>query len=246
LWAGLIAERVGDMEQADAWFHKAFELDSEDWGVRIAIARALVRGRNPTAAVPHYEWALERNPDDTEALLGLAQCRIDQGRPRDAIPLVDRVLNGDPSLSLALSLRGQAAMELNDPVSAERWLRQVVKAEPANAESLHRLVLCLRAQKKDAEAAQLGQQLESLQKDLRRLMELRRVIGTPRATVETYHEAGVISLRVGQTEQGLTLLHDALRLKGNHRATHAALAEYYRKVGKSQLAQAHQTLADTP
>ncbi len=119
-------------------------------------------------------------------------------------------------------------------------------AEPGDAESLHLLILCLRAQRKDAEADQLAQRLETLQKDLRRLTELLRTIGPGLADAGPCHEAGVIALRIGRAQQGVNLLQDALRRKGDHRPTHAALAAHYRRSGKPELAQAHQNLAEQP
>lgn len=246
LWSGWIAERLGEMNLAADCFNRALELDSEDWATRLSVARSLARRRDPTTAASHYEWVLARTPDENEALLGLAQCRIEQGRASEAIPLIDQVLKRTPSATQALSLRGKAAMIAGDFVGAETWLRQAIQADPSDAESLHLLVLSLRAQRKDAEAEPLGRQLDTLQRDLRRLTDLLRIIGTPRADANTYHEAGQIALRVGRTQQGVNLLEDALRQKGDHRATHAALAAYYRQAGKPELARVHQNLAEKP
>lgn len=246
LWGGWVAERMIQVELAAEFYRRALELAPEDRDARVASARMLVRQRNPAAAAAHYECVLARTPDDAEVLLGLAQCRIEEGRAGDAVPLLERVLSREPASNLAVSLRGRAALEGGDPAGAERWLRQAVVAEPGDAESLHLLILCLRAQRKDAEADQLAQRLETLQKDLRRLTELLRTIGPGLADAGPCHEAGVIALRIGRAQQGVNLLQDALRRKGDHRPTHAALAAHYRRSGKPELAQAHQNLAEQP
>jgi predicted Zn-dependent protease len=246
LWGGWVSERMVQVEQAEEFYRRAFELAPDDRDVRVAFARVQLRQRDPAAAVPHYEWVLARDPDDVEALLGLAQCRIEGGRVPDAIPLIDRALDREPTSNLARLLRGRAAMESGDPAGAERWLRQVVEADPAEAEALHLLVLALRAQRKDDEAGPLARRLESLQQDLRRLTELTRMIGSPLAEAGPSHEAGVIALRIGRTEQGLNFMHDALRRKGDHRPTHKALATHYRQSGRLDLAEVHQALAEKP
>ncbi len=244
LWGGGVSERMVQIEQAAEFYQRAFELAPDDRDVRIAVARIQVRQRNPGAAGPNYEWVLARDPDDTEALLGLAQCRIEGGQAKEALPLIERARSREPNSTLALSLLGKAAMESGDPAGAETWLRQVVKAEPSDSEALYQLTLALRAQRKVEEAAQLARRLETLQQDLRRLTELTRLIGPQLADAGPCIEAGVISLRIGRTQQGLNLLQDALRRKGDHRPVHAALANHYRQTGRLDLAEVHQSRAE--
>jgi tetratricopeptide (TPR) repeat protein len=246
LWGGWVCERMVQLEQAADFYRRAFELAPDDRDVRVAFARVQLRQRNPTAAATHYEWVLARDPDDAEALLGLAECRIDRGRVPDAVPLIERVLAREPTSNLAMALRGRAAIEAGDPAAAERWLRQAVHAEPADAEALHHLILSLRAQRKDEEAGRLAKRLDSLQQDLRRLTELTRLIGLQLTDPGPCYEAGVIDLRLGRTQQGLNLLGEALRRNATHRPTHTALAAHYRQTGRLDLAEIHQSLAEKP
>ncbi len=245
LWGGRISERMVQVEQATEFYTRALDLAPEDRDVRAAMGRLLLRRRDPGAASAHYEWIVARFPDDAEALFGLGQCRIEQGRAADAIPLIDRALSRDPNSSAGAALRGRAALETGDAPGAEKWLRGTVRAEPGDAEALHLLVLALRAQRKDAEADDLTGRLDALRTDLRKLTELLRAIDQL-ADAAPCHEAGVIALRVGRTQQGLNLLHDALRRPGDHRATHAALAAHYKQAGQPDRAQHHQSLADKP
>lgn len=246
LWGGWVCERMVQVDQAAEFYQRALELAPDDRDAHVAVARVQLRQRNPSGAAPHYERVLARDPDDAEALLGLAQCRIESGRAADAVPLIERALKRDPASNLAMALRGRAAMEVGDSAGAERWLRSAVQAEPGDAEALHVLILALRAQRKDEEAAQLARRLDDLQRDLRRLTDLMRMIGPQLADAGPCCEAGVIALRVGRTKQGLNLLEDALRRKGDHRPVHAALADYYRQSGRLDLAEVHQNLADKP
>lgn len=246
LWAGWVCERMVQTEQAAEFYRRAFELAPDDRDVRVAVGRVQLRQRNLEAAAPHFEWVLERNPDDPEALLGLAECRIVGGHVADAVPLIDRVLARDPESNLAMALRGRADLESGDPAAAERWLRQAVRAEPADAEALHLLVLGLRAQRKDQEAGDLTVRLEALRKDLKRLHELMRLIGPTLTDPGPCHEAAVIALRVGRTRQGLILIEEALRRPGDHRPIHSTLAEHYRQIGRLDLADVHRGLARKP
>ncbi|MDB5312455.1 MAG: tetratricopeptide repeat protein [Gemmataceae bacterium] len=246
LWSGWISERLGQVEQAGEFYGRAVDLVPDARDARVALARVLVRRRQPAPAADHYERVLARAPDDPEALFGLAACRVDEGRADEAVPLVDRAQARDPAAFAGLALRGRVAMERRDPAGAEGWFRRAVESQPGDPEALHLLVLSLRGQGKDAEAAQLTRRVEDLQRDLRRLGELIRTINPGLEDAAPCHEAGVIALRVGRAREGVNLLHDALRRKGDHRATHAALAGYYREAGPPALADLHQRLAGAP
>ncbi|MBX9579269.1 MAG: tetratricopeptide repeat protein, partial [Gemmataceae bacterium] len=246
LFAGWVSERMAQVEQAGGFYSRALELAPDDRDARLGFARVRLRQHDQAAAVPHFEWALARDPDDPDALLGLAECRIEAGRAAEAVPLIDRVLARDPGSNLGMALRGRAALDGGDFPTAEGWLRRAVAAEPADAESLNLLVAALRAQGKAGEADPLARRLEALQQDLRRLLELTRMIGPHLTDPGPCHEAGVIALRVGRTKQGLNLLDEALRRPGDHRPTHAALAAHFRSAGRLDLAEVHHDLAQRP
>jgi tetratricopeptide (TPR) repeat protein len=246
LWGGLVAERLSHLELAGELYGRAHELAPDDRDARISVARIALRRRNPSAAAPHFEWAVARDPDDSEALLGLAQSHLDGGRIAQAVPLIERVLSRDPDSAAAAALRGRAALEAGDPPAAEPLLRRALATNSTDSESLHLLVLCLRAQRKDTEADHLGRKLEALDRDLRRLGELERKFNPRLADPGPYHEAGVIALRVGRTRQGVNYLETALRLDPEHRPTHAAVAAYFRAQGRLDLAEIHQARADKP
>ena len=160
--------------------------------------------------------------------------------------MIDRVLSDDPSSPVGVYLRGKATMVEGEPRNAESWLRKAVDVRRGDAETLHLLILCLRAQQKDSEADQLGMRLEQLRDDTQRLAELIRKIGTNLDEAASCQEAGIIALRLGRTKDGLNLLHESLRRKGDHRLTHEVLAKYYREQGPAHLAEMHERLAGQP
>lgn len=245
-WEGLIAERMIQPETAAAAHARALELDPNDAAVRLAVARVALDRRSAPDARPHLEWVLARAPDDAEALLGLARCHIETGRAADAVPLVERVLAREPGAVPARVLRGRAALELRDLAAAEEQLRAATRAAPGDGDALALLVRALRERGKDAEAAELAARLAALEKDLRRLTELMRLIGPNTTDGGPCHEAGVLALKLGRERQGLNYLADALRRPGNHRATHAALAAHFRALGKFDLAEYHKNQMEGP
>jgi tetratricopeptide (TPR) repeat protein len=245
LWRGGILERLGHGDKALEAYQRALELAPDDREVRLALGRLLLRERQPGGAAEQYLSLLDRSPDDAEALLGLARCRIEQGRAGEAVRFLDRVPAASPPPPAALFLRGKAAFDLDDRAGAEGWLRQAVRSAPDDAEALYLLVQCLRTEGRESEAGPLAERLEDLRKDLRRLDELTRVVSHQPDDVHTRHEAGVLALKVGRPDEGLRWLQGALRVKGDHRAVHAALADYYLQHGDPALAETHRRQAET-
>jgi thioredoxin-like negative regulator of GroEL len=107
------------------------------------------------------------------------------------------------------------------------------------------LTLALRAQGKQAEADRLTPRLEALRKDLARLNELVRAVAHNPDDARPRHEAGVVALRMGRADEGVRWLQGALRTRGDHRPTHAALAEHFGRLGDPR-AELHRRLARTP
>lgn len=245
-WEGLIAERMIQPETAAAAHQRALELDPNDAAVRLAVARVALDRRNAVAARPHFEWVLARSPDDREALLGLARCDIETGRAADAVSRSERALALEPESVPARVVRGLAALELRDFATAETHLRAATRAAPSDGDALALLVRAIREQGREAEAAQLAATLAALEKDLRRLTDLTRQIGTSTRDAGPCHEAGVLALKLGREQQGLNYLADALRRPGNHRVTHAVLSEYFRSRGRFELAEFHKNQAQGP
>lgn len=245
-WEGLISERMVQPERAAEFHARALELAPDDPLVRLSAGRVAVERRRAAEALPHFEWVLARTPDDPAALLGRAQSLIELGRAAEAVAPIERVLARTPGAPEPLALRGRAALELGDPVAAEGHLRAAAHLAPADGEVLALLVRALRARGNDPEADALAARHAALEKDLRRLTELMRQIGPKTTDAAPCHEAGVLALKLGRTQQGLNYLADALRRRGDHRPTHAALAAHFRSVGKFDLAEFHKNRTEGP
>lgn len=245
LWRGGIYERLANFEHARDDYQHALELAPDDRDARLALGALLNRGRRPGPAAEHFERILRQAPDDAEALVGLAGCRIEQGRPDEALPLLERVPKGNPAEPRTLVLRGRAALERGDAAGAERWLSRATEQTPDDPEALHQLTLALRAQSKHAAADRLAPRLEALRRDVDRLDRLIRTVAVEPLNAALRHEAGVIALRLGRRDEGITWLLGALRVRGDHRSTHAVLAEHFARRNDPRAA-LHRRLAQSP
>jgi tetratricopeptide (TPR) repeat protein len=210
---------------------------------RLRLARLLLRQHQPAEAAEQLEHLRALSPEDAEVLAVLGACRLEQGRAEEAARLLDRALAEQPDRADALAARGQAALVLNQPGRAEGWLQAAVARAPDDREALNHLVRCLRRLHRDAEARRRQRDLERLTADLRRLEELIRAVALEPHDPELRRQAGVLALRLGQTEEGLRWLYGALREDPGHRPTHATLAEHFRRHGQPERADRHRRLA---
>ncbi len=219
--------------------------------MHLALAALLIRGRRPVPAAEQYTFILGRWPDHPDALVGLARCRIEEGDAAAAVPLLDRVLAMTPNAALALRLRGKAALEENDAAGAEGWLVSAVQQAPDDPEALYQLIQALRAQGKHAAADRHAPRLEQLRADGARFDTLIRAIARRPDDASLRHEAGLLALRLGRSDEGVRLLQSALRAGGagsaaaDHRPTHAALADHFARIGDPR-AETHRRLAQSP
>jgi tetratricopeptide (TPR) repeat protein len=242
LWRGGVFERLGNFHQALTDYQSALERAPDDLDVHLSLGGLYARARRPDEALEHFEQVLKRSPDHQEALLGIAAARLEQGRPDDAAAVLGPLLHG-AAPPRACFLRGKAALAHDNPAIALHWLERAAQLTPADAEVLHQLALALRAGGKDAEADRLVPRVEALRKDSARLDELVRIIARSPDDAGPRHEAGVLALRLGRTDDGMRYLEGALQARGDHRPVHAALAEHYRRQGDPRAA-VHAKLAD--
>jgi hypothetical protein len=95
------------------------------------------------------------------------------------------------------------------------------------------------------EAAEAGfAKLKRIEEDMVRMNDLyKKVVETPR-DLKPRFELGQILLRNNKEIEGLRFLHSVLKAQPEHKPAHLALAEYYSRAGKKDLAQKHRESAE--
>jgi hypothetical protein len=119
----------------------------------LALARRLIQRREYDEAVPHLESAVKIEPEHGEVLYCLARCHVESGRPAEAVPLLERLLDKDPRWSnyVALELLIETRRQLGDRDGAVASCRELVRLAPTLR---HQCLLAetLREAGQDAEA----------------------------------------------------------------------------------------------
>ncbi len=121
-----------------ARFHlaRAADLEPTDAAAHRELAAVLRRQRDPAQAIERYRVALALSPRDPQALLGLAQCRIDLGQLSEAKAGLEEALVLVPEAvgirsNLARLLAAAPDLELRDGARAYEIASKLFDAEPA-------------------------------------------------------------------------------------------------------------------
>jgi tetratricopeptide (TPR) repeat protein len=225
-------------------YQQAIALDPDRDDIRERLTDVQIRLNLAADALPHLTRLIRRQPDSAAVRLRLASCYVLLREKDAARRTLDGVLERWPDLPAALAARGELALLEGKPAEAETWLKRSLAQAPGQYEVHFQLYRCLVQLRRDEDAKAEEERAESLKKDARRVHQLlfgelqRRPMDA-----ELHSEIGRLSLNLGSNGEGLRWLHSALQLNSRHKATHEALADYYRRMGNQGLAARHKELA---
>jgi tetratricopeptide (TPR) repeat protein len=197
-------------------------------------------------AARHFELLREHRPDNPEVLAGLARCYRELSRLPEARGVLDRALALPPPSAEALTERGKVALDDDRPAEAEAWLRQALAREPNNSYATYNLAQSLKRQGKSEEAQACLRRFEGFAADRKRVQDVLVQVQKMPHDAGLRCEAGALCLRLGREPEGLLWLVSALREDPRHRPTREALADYFERIGKPEIAQRHRQAAKAP
>lgn len=233
-------ERLRRKEAALAAYRRFAELAPEDRRARLGAARLVLETRqNPDEAAGHLEWLTATDPSDTAALIQLAACREAQARTDEAATILDRVLARSESPK-ALHSRGRLEVNRGRPEAGLPFLRRAAELEP-DVEILYTLFVCTKQAGTPEEARAAEVRWRKCEADSKRVAELARTISASPNDPELRREMGELFLRYRRNVEGVRWLESALGIRPDHAPTHRALADYYDRAGKPDLAASHRS-----
>jgi Tfp pilus assembly protein PilF len=134
-YLGIIADRAGDLKEAERHFAAAVKAEPNQASVRNNYGAILMRtGRSDLAAV-EFEKSLKLDPDQPNALINLAQIRFTAGTPEDlraSAELFKRALTIKPDVEVARAITA-ISLRLKDYPGASTYYQ--IYAAALSAES---------------------------------------------------------------------------------------------------------------
>jgi len=166
-------------------YRRALEIDPNHFKARTSLAMSLMN-YDAREATQHLELLHQRVPSDQHVSIQLAISRRNIGEFQGAILLLDEVLLRTPDEPNALLERGKAALDLDRPAEAERFLRQALDRAPNDPFVHLALSRCLLLSGKESqgrhheqrytelssEQLRAGERQAEAQREMRKKMEL--------------------------------------------------------------------------
>lgn len=230
-------------EQAESDYRRALEVDADDTIARLGLARILLEARRDgAAALEQFErlWAVRK---ESASAVGLAGSLCLVGRTDEACRLLDDWLRDHADDSAALAERGKLALEERRLEYAETLLRRAIAGAPADPLANHALYQCLIQQDKRAEAEQCQARFQQTKRDIADLDKLTRHLKEEPDDPDRRCQVAEIFLRQNQKAEAERWLLATLQMHPDHGPSHAALADYYQRIGRTEDAEAHRRLA---
>jgi tetratricopeptide (TPR) repeat protein len=205
----------------------------------LRLAEGLLDQQLPDKATIHFDHLLKVQAENLAVRVGVARCLAALGKVDEAREWVEKVLEKDPKCVAALKELGRLELANQEPTKAEKWLRKALELAPADAEANYQMVLYLNLLGKPKEAEKFQERFHQLDEEVARLDGLFKKIAKSPDDPALYQEVGSILLQLGKDSDGVRSLQIALTIDPKHRATHAALADYYEKKGDKDRAAEH-------
>jgi tetratricopeptide (TPR) repeat protein len=231
-------------------YEKAIAL-SPSFEARLGWAGTLYRVGRPWEAMLEFERLRTLQPDNPFVLFGLARCRFSLNEMDEARRLLDlcieRLPDDDPQGSrqrglkeAALLERGRLAIHAGQWAQAEKWLRRAADlAPPSDVEPSRLLSQCLQAERKDEEFRRCQNALR--EREARTLNVNRQVLEANRdkRNVALRYEIAQNLLSLGLERDGVSALFHVLEQEPRHAQAHAALSDYFERMGQPRRSARH-------
>lgn len=244
--------RTGDLWYAQNEWAKAVDcyrrclaLDAAHRKARLSLAQCLMRRNEPAEAESQFREYLKADPDNLEAQTGLGTCLMTLGRLADARKLFLQVEARAPEQFEVRRRLGELELSCGRLEQALEWVLPLAEKWPEDK------IVCLVAAQALQQTARADEALKywdavrRAEESLSRLEKLTRAVRDDPANADLRYQIGMMLMRFRSREDGVGWLQSLLQYEPNHRGAHRALADYYARIGDSELADRHRRVADS-
>lgn len=127
---GLVAEKLGRLDDARRFYEQALELDPRHAYAHANLAKLLITTGEPTSAIEHLQAALRKKPDLREARATLGLVLAGSGRVDDGLRTLREAIERNPADVAALINLGTVLAQQGKLIEAQAYFLQAVKVRP--------------------------------------------------------------------------------------------------------------------
>lgn len=223
----LLAEtylRLGKPEDARNTIAQLIQTSPGDFRTQTGAGVLLARYRLFDDAIPHFQAALQANPDSDEVKFDLADAYFRKGLYDQALEAASNVSAAGRQDASFLSLLGDIYAHLGSTAKAEEIFRDAISRNPDNDQSYLSLTL-VQLRNKDVNGAE-----ETLQRGLARIPSSGKILWG----------LGIVSALQGKTAEAAARLERAVDLLPEWPGSYSTLGVFYYQTG--QIAKAREVL----
>jgi tetratricopeptide (TPR) repeat protein len=224
-------------------YQRALELLPASTEGRLRLAETFERLGQIREAVAHFEWLRQREPGNASVLLGLARCRFDLHELEQTREVLDDLLAAQPDNAAALVERGRLALCQGQEALAEEKLSRAAALAPWHREALRLWQRCLDSESKSILAQKCQVQLHALEDSDRQAGQLSLRFRKSGQDVSVRFDVAMWALHNGREAEGARWLFANLLIDPQHGPTHAALADYFERLGQPRRSADHRRMA---
>lgn len=201
----------GDAAASRKSLERALELDPVYFPSALTLALLDVQDKKWDAAKQRFEKMLEKDPKNPQALLALAQLRLDTGAPaKDVLELIDRAVAGNPTNAQARIALIRYRLK-SDPKRAAASAQEALAAIPDHPEILDALGVAQQAAGETNQALATFSKLAALRpkspEPLLRQATLEMFEKRSEAAVKTLKKALALKPDLIEAQLGLAAIH---------------------------------------
>jgi protein O-GlcNAc transferase len=174
--------------------------DGASADTRVASGAELLRRGQLDEAEREFRLALEKDPNDRNALAGLGQVQVRRGQYSEALPLLERATKVPSQMVSAFRSLGDAHLALGEMEKAATSYRQAVALSPED------LSLRLSLAHSLMEAGDYGEAVTVCRQSLR------YVRNSPTGQAQVHRQLGEIASREGKSTDDVSALYKAAEL----------------------------------
>lgn len=132
--AAIVLRDLEQHHRSQELFEEAVSLAPDDAHIHAARGWAAMRAGNRNSARGAFYAALKIQPDEEQALLGLARLNLDMGRAKSALTTLEHLLDSHPENSIAHVFRARAKEALGDRAGAIAAYEAAYRSDPTFTE----------------------------------------------------------------------------------------------------------------